>query len=115
MRFYLGDRVNVIIDNAQTQYDPPFGMVPTFTVLTSTFKENHANVVACPKANGKLLVDDARARIVETPKLFPIPMPWWSFLPGKSADCHRGTHLDHNNDSHLELKHEGKDSIHHCL
>jgi hypothetical protein len=82
--FFLGDRVTVIIDNVPTQHDPPFWTVTTFNELTSQFKGKHANAVACSKAQGTLLVSDPRARTVNTPKLFQVPMPWCSFFLTKA-------------------------------
>jgi hypothetical protein len=78
--FFLGDQVTIVMDNIPTQHDPSFWTVTTFTKLTSQFKGKHANAVACSKAKGALLLGDPRATTINIPKLFPVPMPWWSFF-----------------------------------
>jgi hypothetical protein len=78
--FFLGDRVTVVMDNVPTQHDPPFWTVTSFTKFTSQFKGEHANAVACSKAKETLLLSDPRAGTINIPRLFPVPMPWWSFF-----------------------------------
>jgi hypothetical protein len=82
--FFLGDQVTIIMDNVPTQHDQPFRTVTTFTKLTSQFKGKHANTVACSKAKGALLLGDPRASTINIPKLFPVPMPGWSFFLTKT-------------------------------
>jgi hypothetical protein len=89
--FFLGDRVTVVMDNIPTQHDPPCWTVTTVTELTSQFKGKHANAVACSKAKGTLILGNPRASTINIPKLFPVPMPWWSFFLTKT---HRDTAKD---------------------
>jgi hypothetical protein len=72
------------MDNIPTQHNPPFWTVTTFTELTSQFKGKHAKAVACSKAKGTLLLGDPMASTINIPKLFPVPMPWWSFFLTKT-------------------------------
>jgi hypothetical protein len=90
--FFLGDRVNVVIDNVATQHDPPFWTVDNFTKLTTKFHGKTAMAAACTKAGVALIPGDAKARMVDVPKMLQVPKLWWSFFLGRAptaSETHR--------------------------
>jgi hypothetical protein len=90
--FFIGDRVNVVIDNVATQQDPPFWTVDSFAILTTQFHGRPGTAVACTKAGGTSIPGNAKARMVDVSKLFPVPKLWWSFFlarPRTTSETHR--------------------------
>jgi hypothetical protein len=80
--FFIGDRVTVTINDVVQQTDPPFWTVPHFATFTSMFCGKPATEAACSQAalGQALLPGDPKARMIDVPKLFPIPRIWWSYF-----------------------------------
>jgi hypothetical protein len=79
--FFLGDRVNVKVAGMIQQHDPTFVLIPTLDDLTAQFHGRPAKSNECAKTNHKgLLPVDPKARMVDVPKIHPIPPLWWGWF-----------------------------------
>jgi hypothetical protein len=100
--FFLGDRVSVALDGITTQHDPPFWTVNNFTTLTAQFHGKAAMTVACTKLTERLIPGNAKTRMIDVAKRFPVPMLWWSFFLGEPRTV-RETHRWDGSDSRMEF------------
>jgi hypothetical protein len=80
--FFIGDQVKILLDKIATQHDPPFWTVNNFTTLAAQFHGKAATAVVGTKVTETLIPGDAKARMIDVSKLFPVPMLWWSFFWG---------------------------------
>jgi hypothetical protein len=97
--FFLGNRIVVPMENEIHQQDPPLWGCFDFETLTDFYRGRIATAADCGHAAANndyetedLLSRSAKGAMVETPKLFPIPIEWWHFFLSGSNRTARETY-----------------------
>jgi hypothetical protein len=82
--FFLGDRLAIDLDDDVHLQDPMFVAFTGYEEATAWYKGRTATATTCANnTKPALLQSDKKAKIVNVPLLFPLPIEWWGFFLAK--------------------------------